>query len=140
MYLLRLKGSDNVGMNDHRKTWRFEVNASPAECLDLFAESFGSSVGMLKAAKWRVERKRSSAVATYIGRSGLGSMMTKGDGAQVLFQIENSPSAGTICTMQLTEWTSRGPFVEDVGIIRKYMQNVGDHFRNRHPEVSISLA
>ncbi|MGB1583746.1 MAG: hypothetical protein ACPHCI_08145 [Solirubrobacterales bacterium] len=128
-------------MNDHRKTWKFELGASPAECIDLFAESFGMSVGMLRSANWDVEKRGSSAIATYVGRSGLGALAdAKGRGAQVTFRVDSSSNEATVCSMRLTEYVTRGAFVEDVGIIRKYMQNVGDQFQQRYSDAVVSLA
>ena len=33
-----------MGLWDHRKTWRFRVNATPDDCISAFTRSFGQRV------------------------------------------------------------------------------------------------
>ncbi len=117
-----------MGVNDHRKIWQIATSDGAAECIDAFAESFSQSVGVLRSASWDVRKDAREAAATYIGRTGLGSMANShGQGARVVLRVVASESGSTVCHLKLAEHTTRGPFVEDVGIIRKYMQNALRH-------------
>lgn len=130
-----------MGTNDHRKIWHFEVPASPNEVVAAFAASFSRPVGMLRSAEWSVESKDREATATYLGRTGLGSLSAShGAGTQIEFKVVDFASGISKCVMALGAHVTRGGvFVEDVGIVRKYMQNVGEHFEGEFPRARIEI-
>lgn len=128
-----------MGMLDHRRTWRYDVNASPSQCIEAFTRAFSGPGGLIAKANWRVNRKSNGAVAVYGGRKGLGAlgMMSRTAaleqdtalGSEVQFEIEKNSGNRTVCAMWLGSSGRAGVagmvgVTSDARFIRPYMQAV----------------
>jgi len=129
-----------VGLLDHKRTWRYDVKASPAQCVDAFARAFSGRGGLLGSANWGVSRKGNGAVAVYQGRKGLaaiGGIVSKtaaleqdtAIGSEVTFEIEGTGDGRTVCSMWLASSGRAGiggilGATSDARFIRPYMQAV----------------
>ncbi len=80
-----------MGIWDHRRTWHYEVTASPAECIRAFAAAFNGKGGLVIKARWSVHAAADSATATYEGRKGIaaaGTVLSKTAAQKVLRTAE----------------------------------------------------
>jgi len=142
-----------MGMMDHRRTWHYEVAASPAECIGAFARAFKGKGGLGTKAHWSVRAAADSAVATYEGRAGIAAVAgvlsqtsaQEGDtaiGSQVSFKVEGSDGARTQCSMWLASSGRSGiaglfGATSDARFIRPYMQAVGRELLKLDPQTKI---
>ena len=129
-----------MGILDHRRTWRYEVDATSSKCIDAFVRAFSGSGGLLAKTNWDVKQTGSGATAVYEGRKGLGALagaMSKTSshehdtavGSEVKFQIEESSGSRTVCAMWLGSSGRAGVggimgATSDARFIRPYMQAV----------------
>jgi hypothetical protein len=142
-----------MGMLDHRRTWKYDVSASTAECLDAFGRAFSGSGGLVAKARWDLQRTNRSAVAVYQGRKGLGALgsLSKTSaheadtaiGSTVTFRIEDSANGRTTCSMWLSSSGRAGiggllGATSDARFIRPYMQAVEKEMRRIDHAVRIS--
>jgi hypothetical protein len=154
MFLEDLSSEEKImGMLDHRRTWGFEVAASPAECIGAFAAAFNGKGGLMAKARWSVRASSDSATATYEGRKGIGaagSILSKTSaqeadtaiGSQVSFKVEGSDGSRTVCSMWLASSGRSGiagllGVTSDARFIRPYMQAVSSELRKLDPQASI---
>jgi hypothetical protein len=142
-----------VGVLDHRRTWRYVVQAAPNQCINAFAAAFSGSGGLIVKADWRVSRKSNEAVAVYKGRKGLGSAtglfsrtsaleQDSAVGSTVTFKIEETRAGQTVCVMWLSYSGRAGVagllgFTSDARFMRPYMRAVADRLREIDPEVKV---
>lgn len=140
-----------MGLLDHRRTFRFRLEATPEQCVDAFLGSFSgrASKNVLIKAKWKTRRTGKGAVATYAGRAGVvvGAVTAMSDHAQaehqsalgsaVEFEIEEVSGGVVTCAMWMSSGGS-GMFGtrSDARFIRPYMQTVQKRLR----EVDASLS
>lgn len=145
-----------MGLLDHRRTWEYEVAASPEQCVAAFMRAFTGSGGLIAKANWDVARTSSGAVATYGGRKGLGALagvMSRTSaheqdtavGSKVTFEAAPSPSGGAHCSMWLS-FSGRAGVAGILGatadgrFIRPYMQAVADELRTIDPTLRVTTA
>ncbi|HEX4255603.1 MAG TPA: hypothetical protein VH089_10975, partial [Streptosporangiaceae bacterium] len=142
-----------MGMLDHRRTWGYEVAASPADCLRAFAAAFGGKGGFMAKARWSVQVGSDSATATYEGRKGIGAaggILSKTSaqeadtaiGSQVSFKVEGSGEGRTRCSMWLASSGRSGiaglfGATSDGRFIRPYMQAVSSELLKLDPQAVI---
>jgi hypothetical protein len=142
-----------MGRLDHRRTWHYEVAASPAECIRAFAAAFNSKGRLGSKGRWSVSTSADSAVATYEGRKGLGAAIAamsqtsaqEADtalGSEVSFKIEGSDGRRTQCSMWLASSGRSGiaglfGATSDAGIIRPYMQAVRTELLKLDPQAQV---
>ena len=142
-----------MGRLDHRRTWNYEVAASPAECISAFVAAFKGKGGLGTKARWSVKTTANSAVATYEGRAGIASIAgvlsqtsaQEGDtaiGSQVSFKIDRSDRGRTHCSMWLASSGRSGiagllGATSDARFIRPYMQAVAAELRKIDPQAQI---
>jgi hypothetical protein len=146
-------GEEDMGILDHRRTWHYEVAASPAECIRAFAAAFNGKVRLGAKANWSVRAAADSATATYEGRAGIGAIASalsqtsaqEGDtaiGSQVSFKVEGSDGGRTQCSMWLASSGRSGiaglfGATSDARSIRPYMQAVGRELLKLDPQAQI---
>jgi hypothetical protein len=143
-----------MGMLDHRRTWRYDVKASPNQCMEAFARAFSGPGGLVTKAKWGVKRTSKGAVAVYEGRKGLGALggiMSKTAaleqdtalGSEVQFEVDENHDGRTVCTMWLGSSGRAGiagivGVTSDARFIRPYMQAVQKEMLALDPSAQIS--
>lgn len=129
-----------MGVMDHRRTWRYRVNATPDQCVEAFARAFSGKGGMLVKAEWHVQRSHRSATATYQGRRGFATLVTAFSqrsqdeeatavGSEVQFEVEEAGEAETQCAMWLGTRGTKLGFTADGRFFRPYMRAVEAHLR-----------
>jgi hypothetical protein len=142
-----------MGIRDHRRTWHYEVKASPAECIHAFAAAFNGKGGLVIKACWSVHSVADSAIATYEGRKGVaavGTVLSKtaaqeadtAIGSQVSFEIDDSEGGRTRCSMWLASSGRSGiagllGATSDARWIRPYMQAVAGELLKLDPQAQI---
>jgi hypothetical protein len=142
-----------MGRRDHRRTWHYEVAASPAECIHAFAAAFNGKGRLATKARWSVRSAADSATATYEGRKGIAAAVgilsqtsaQEADtaiGSQVSFKIEGTGGGSTHCSMWLASSGRSGiaglfGATADANIIRPYMQAVGRELLKLDPQAQI---
>jgi hypothetical protein len=142
-----------MGRRDHRRTWNYEVAASPAECVSAFAAAFNGKGRLGTKARWSVRTAADSATATYEGRKGMAALVgvlsqtssQEADtaiGSQVSFKIEGSDGSRTHCSMWLAASGRSGiaglfGATADANIIRPYMQAVGGELLRLDPQTQV---
>ena len=142
-----------MGRLDHRRTWHYEVAASPAECTRAFAAAFNSKGGLGTKARWSVRTATDSATAVYEGRAGIAAIAgilsqtsaQEGDtaiGSTVFFKIEGSDGGRTRCSMWLASSGRSGiagllGSTADARWIRPYMQAVAGELLKLDPQAQI---
>jgi hypothetical protein len=142
-----------MGRRDHRRTWHYEVAASPAQCIQAFAAAFAGKGRLGAKARWSVVTAADSATATYEGRAGIAVIagilsQTSAQeaetaiGSQVSFKIEGNDGGRTQCSMWLASSGRSGiaglfGVTSDAGFIRPYMQAVGGELRKLDPQTQI---
>ena len=142
-----------MGTLDHRRTWEYDVKASPGECVQAFAQAFSGRGGLVSKAKWDISTSGASATATYRGRKGFGAMAgilsqtsaQEGDtavGSEVEFTAASNGDR-TSCKMWLASSGRSGigglvGGTSDARFIRPYMQAVADEIRKLDPSARIS--
>ena len=134
-----------MGIFDHRKTWSFDVSASPEACIDAFVAAMTDKSALrLMATSWSVTRGRSAdglptAVATYEGRAGLAGALTvlssrataekdAAVGSRLSFKVVSIDAARgrTRCAMAMTQVASvYFFFIADARFFRSAMNHVG---------------
>jgi hypothetical protein len=146
----------DMGIRDHRRTWHYEVAASPAECIRAFEAAFNGKGGLVIKARWSVDTATNSATATYEGRKGIaaaGTVLSKtatqeadtAIGSQVSFKIDGSDGGRTRCSMWLA-YSGRSGIAgllgatSDARFIRPYMQAVADELLKLDPKTQIQPA
>jgi len=145
-----------VGILDHRRTWHYEVIATPAQCIGAFTRAFENGGAFMRKAKWRVKADSDRATATYVGRAGIaaayGVMSRISDqesetavGSVVSLKIEGSSGGKTRASMALTMSGRSGLGVplgmtSDARFIRPYMQAVAVEIRKLDPAARIETA
>ncbi|MDA0167074.1 hypothetical protein OM076_42835 [Solirubrobacter ginsenosidimutans] len=128
-----------MGMLDHRRTWEYDVAATPDACIEAFGRAFSGGGGLIRAS-WAVNRTGKGAVATYKGRKGIGALggvlsktaaqeQDTAIGSTVTFQINGSTGGRTVCSMWLSGSGRSGigglmGATSDARFIRPYMQAV----------------
>jgi hypothetical protein len=140
-----------MGILDHRKTWRFQLNGSPQQCAEAFRKAFTErgSGGVLAKAKWEVQQSGSQTVAIYRGRAGLIKGMTMlsstatseeqaAVGSQVTFQVERAAGGSSTCAMWLSAGSSTLGFTNDGRFFRPYMRAVEGQLRRVDPGLSVN--
>jgi hypothetical protein len=143
-----------MGLLDHRRTWRYDVNASQTECTQAFVRAFSGRGGIVAKAQWEVRTTGQGALAIYLGRKGLGAAagMVSGTaageqdsavGSEVTFQIEKAEPARTRCAMRLTSSGRAGlpgllGITSDARFIRPYMQAVRRELLALDPALRVS--
>jgi hypothetical protein len=131
-----------MGLLDHRRTWHYEVLASPADCIRAFESAFRGRGGLIAKARWTIRTSGNSATAIYQGRKGLGAVggilsqtaAQEGDtaiGSEVSFNINKSDGTRTLASMFLASSGRSGVAgllgaTSDARFIRPYMQAVAD--------------
>ncbi len=134
-----------MGLLDHRRTWTYELTASPADCINAFSWAFNRGGSLLTKARWRLHTSSNGATATYEGRRGLGAVggilirtaAQEADtaiGSRVSFTVERTDGSTTLCSMALTSSGSSGlggllGATSDARFIRPYMQAVAKEMR-----------
>lgn len=142
-----------MGRLDHRRTWHYEVAASPEECIRAFVAAFKGKGGLGTKARWSVRAAAGSAEATYEGRAGIAAIAgilsqtsaQEGDtaiGSQVAFKIDGSDEGRTHCSMWLASSGRSGiagllGATSDARFIRPYMQAVGGELLKLDPQAQI---
>jgi hypothetical protein len=142
-----------MGILDHRRTWHYEVAASPAECIRAFTAAFQGKVRLGAQARWSVRAAADSATATYEGRAGMGAFVgalskTSGQeaetavGSQVSFKVEGGGGGRTQCSMWLASSGRSGiaglfGVTSDARSIRPYMQAVARELLKLDPQAQI---
>lgn len=142
-----------MGLLDHRRAWRYEVSASPAECIRAFTAAFNGKGGLVAKARWSVRTSANSATATYEGRKGIGAaggILSKTSaqeadtaiGSKVSFGIDGSDGSKTRCSMSLAYSGRSGVAgllgaTSDARFIRPYMQAVADELLKIDPHALI---
>lgn len=142
-----------MGRRDHRRTWHYEVAASPADCIRAFAAAFNGKGRMGTRGRWTVSSAADSAKATYEGRKGMGAAIgalsrtsaQEADaaiGSQVSFAIEGSDGERTQCSMWLASSGRSGiaglfGATADANIIRPHMQAVKGELLKLDPQTQI---
>jgi hypothetical protein len=142
-----------MGIRDHRRTWHYEVAASPAECIRAFAAAFNGKGGLVIKARWSVRAVANSATATHEGRKGIaaaGTVLSKtatqeadtAIGSQVSFKIDGSDGGRTRCSMWLASSGRSGiagllGATSDARWIRPYMQMVAGELLKLDPQTQI---
>ena len=145
-----------MGRRDHRRTWHYEVTASPAECIRAFAAAFNGKGKWGVKGLWSVSTAADTATATYGGRKGMGAFIgamskTSGQeadvavGSEVSFKVEGSDGYRTQCSMWLASSGRSGitglfGATADANIIRPYMQAVKDEILKLDPQARIQSA
>lgn len=150
-----------MGILDHRKTWRFELKATPKSCTDSFVVAMTQSKGALslRRADWKVRRESDPAssallVAHYTGRKGIAAGITPlseqatithevAKGSEISFRVdENGPRTGQVaCSMWLSSYGTRLVFfIADAPIFRSYMAEVARALRSLDPAVRLEKA
>jgi hypothetical protein len=119
-----------MGRLDHRRTWHYEVAASPAQCIRAFTAAFTGKGGLGTKARWSVRAAADSATAT----TAIGS--------QVSFKVEGSDGGRTHCSMWLASSGRSGiggllGATSDARFIRPYMQAVGGELLKLDPQTQI---
>jgi hypothetical protein len=143
-----------MGVLDHRRTWRYVVQASPNQCTGAFAAAFSGSGGLIMKADWRVSSTRNGAVAVYKGRKGLGAIgevlsrtsaheQDTAVGSTVTFEIEETRVGQTVCAMWLSYSGRAGVagllgVTSDARFMRPYMRAVEDHLRKIDPNLKVA--
>jgi len=143
---------DNMGIRDHRRDWRFDVEAAPPECVEAFTRAFNGPGGLIAKAKWTVRASASGAVAVYGGRKGLGVLgglsqtaqqeEATAIGSEVTFETGPAGDGRTLCRMRLTSSGRSGigghlGATSDARFIRPYMQQVGKELQALDPQVRV---
>jgi hypothetical protein len=147
------QGRKIMGRRDHRRTWHYEVAASPAECIRAFAAAFNGKGRLGTKGRWSVRTAADSATATYEGRKGMAAaigVLSKTSaqeadtaiGSQVSFKIEGSDGGRTHCSMWLASSGRSGVTglfgaTADANIIRPYMQAVRGELLKLDPKTQI---
>jgi hypothetical protein len=140
-------------LTDHRKTWRFTLNASPQQCVSAFAAAFDGSLGgpLLVRAKWSIEPGANGAIAVYQGRAGLIKGVTMlssrasqeedaAVGSQVSFEAELSSDGRTVCSMWLSSRATMLGFTADGRFFRPYMRKVQDSLAGLDPNLIVETS
>lgn len=134
-----------MGLLDHRRTWTFEVNSTPEECVQAFAKAMSGRAGMAKAS-WEVQRTGKGAVASYQGLGGVMGVVRSvsetstaeqagAKDSQVMFEVERGTNGTTTCGMWLSSYASRLGFTNDARFIRPYFGAVEKQLRALDPEL-----
>ncbi len=151
-----------MGLWDHRKTWRFRVNATPDDCISAFTRSFGQRVRVWGfwpvKCKWILKQENASGgglhcLAIYTGRpyvipkgrQGFLSTVPSEEhlaiGSTVYFEVEKGTSQSTVCSMSLSPSTKVWRFaVADARFIRPYMRRVAKELRSLDPALEKSTS
>lgn len=142
-----------MGLLDHRRTWRYVVEAPPEQCITAFVNAFSGPGGALVKARWRITRSREGARATYEGRKGLGTLaqltrtgqmeMDSAVGSTVTFEIEELRGSRTVCAMWLSESGRAGlpgllGVTSDARFFRPYMRDVLTQLSRIDPQVRVA--
>ncbi|WP_409328882.1 hypothetical protein [Trujillonella humicola] len=143
-----------MGMFDHRRTWRYDVAATPEQCIRAFAAAFSGKGGTFAKARWAVATGARSATATYQGRKGLGAVGSIASrtaaqeaetavGSRVSFSIDGATGDRTVCSMALTSSGRSGigglfGATSDARFIRPYMQAVAAELRKIDAAAAVS--
>jgi hypothetical protein len=127
-------GMPSLGIMDHRRTWRFRLNAPVEPCIAAFEAAFTGRGGIVKKGKWSVQREPNGATAVYEGRRGIavaGRMFETAEaeedgalGSEVKFEIEEQGADYVICVMWLASRASRLGFTNDARFFRPHMRAV----------------
>jgi hypothetical protein len=142
-----------MGRLDHRRTWNYEVAASPEECVRAFVAAFNGKGRLGTKGRWSVRTAADSATATYEGRKGMAAAVgvlsqtsaQEADtaiGSEVSFKIEGSDGGRTQCSMWLASSGRSGIAglfggTADANIIRPYMQAVKGELLKLDPQAQI---
>jgi hypothetical protein len=142
-----------MGRLDHRRTWHYEVTASPAECISAFAAAFNGKGRLGTRGRWSIRTAADSATAAYEGRTGIAAAIgavskTSGQeaetaiGSEVTFKIDGSDAGRTHCSMWLASSGRSGiaglfGATSDANIIRPYMQAVAGELRRLDPQTQV---
>lgn len=145
-----------MGLLDHKRTWRYEVAATPEDCIAAFIRAFSGKGGLVNKAKWSVRSSGLSATATYQGRKGIGSIVgglsgtsaQEADtavGSEVTFQAARAAGEKSQCSMALTSSGRSGiggllGSTSDARFIKPYMQAVANEMRKIDPFVRIETS
>lgn len=136
-----------MGILDHRRTWKFEVSATPKECTSAFVQAMTQSKNALslRKASWKVRTGSAPGaaallVAKYEGRAGIGAAITPlseqatlthmaAKGSEISFRVESktggSASDPTVCSLWVSSYGTRlFVFIADAPIFRSYMAEV----------------
>jgi hypothetical protein len=140
-----------MGIRDHRRTWRFQINGSPQECVTAFSRAFTErgSGGVFAKAKWDIRQSDGRAVAIYRGRAGLikgvtmlSSTATSEEqaaiGSEVTFEVERVANGAATCAMWLSSGSSTFGFTNDGRFFRPYMRAVEGRLRQVDPDLSVT--
>jgi hypothetical protein len=137
-----------MGLLDHKRTWRFRVNAPPEVCIAGFRTAFERG-NVLTKGNWDIDATNRGATATYQGLGGVGQFVRAFSrtaqaieqgalGSKVSFEIESTDNGCTQCAMWLSEHGTRFGFTNDAGVFRRHMQAVQRHLRKLDPGVEIA--
>lgn len=145
-----------MGYKDYTKTWWFEVEATPAQCEQAFAQVFErgkakSGLGMSHRAKFSVHRVTDQEagehlVAVFEGHAGfdrliqgtvgsmsqtVGAMNANAKGSQVAFRARPGDEPGTTqCQLWLKNWV-QGLSTE----FKRFMKEVERELRRLDPSM-----
>ncbi|HST86432.1 MAG TPA: hypothetical protein VLL08_32135 [Kineosporiaceae bacterium] len=146
-----------MALMDHRKTWRFDVRATPEECVRAFISALaGKSAVSMRKANWetRVDKDASGAaraIGVYQGRGGLAKGITLLNqratnveavavGSELTFSVETiDPAAGsTKCAMWLSVRGTALGLTADAGFFRSYMNDVEAQLRSLDHRLAVA--
>lgn len=148
-----------MGIFDHRRTWDFQLRATPDACANAFATALGSRTGMIMGSKWNVsvsktDGKLPSGTATYAGRGGLiggvsqlsQTAMSENSaalGSQMSFAVtrHETKSGTSACSIQMTRTGSILIFfTADARFFRAAMNRVASELRKLDPGLAVTKA
>ncbi|GAA2600419.1 hypothetical protein GCM10010399_34050 [Dactylosporangium fulvum] len=136
-----------MGLLDHNRTWRIATNASPADCVRVFADCLNGRNASLLGSRWRVSTSeaksgRRTAVAFYEGRTGVVGLMSAmsqrasaeqdaARGSELTFTATPGRDGSTTCTMEMTQVTKVYlVFTADARFFRSAMRRVARRLRD----------
>ncbi len=135
-----------MGIMDHTRTWHFETNASPADCVGVFADCLGARNGAIMGSRWNIETSGGDdalkAVATYEGRAGVIGAVSMVSarahleqaaalGSQMTFTATARADGTTTCTMAMTRVSKMYLFfTADARFFRSAMSRFARQLRN----------
>jgi hypothetical protein len=141
-----------MGIFDHRRTWQFETNASPQECIEAFVTSLTGGGLQLLASRWEVSRYAApdgglEAVGTYAGRGGAASVLTAMSqrstseqdaaiGSTLAFRVGRATGGQVRATMAMTRTAGAYLFfIADARFFRSAMNRVARTMRANDPSL-----
>jgi hypothetical protein len=138
-----------MGLLDHKRTWGFDVHASPKDCVSAFYKAFtGRPKGFVKA-DWRIQPNGTGATAVYNGRGVAGDLFSPARslaeregaiGSQVMFEVQPTGDGRTKCTMYLRRHgVFLGLLTSDARFIRPHMQAVRRHLHDLDASLSVAV-